>query len=354
MISPYSWGVPGGVNRHVEGLSNALRKRGHLVWVMAPDGDRSGEIISAGRSVPVPFNRSVARVALDPRAIRTVISIRGSGFDLAHIHEPLVPLPSLLSLALLPVPLVGTFHAAREEGSVVYAVGKGIFRPLLERLEARIAVSPAALGFVSKYFPGSYRVIPNGVDTERFSPGGVNLRERLALRDDDFVFLFVGRNEPRKGLGLAVEAFRRVRERRAEARLLVVGARDVPRERGVMSLGVVDEESLPSAYRTADVLLAPSLGGESFGMVLVEAMACGVPVIASDIPGYRYVLQGGTGGRLTPVGSVVALEETMMEILEEPSLRERLAVEARRRAEEFSWERVALQVEEVYRQVVDT
>jgi phosphatidylinositol alpha-mannosyltransferase len=352
MVSPYSWDVPGGVNRHVEGLSRALEKRGHQVHIMAPDGVRGEGYIPAGRSIPIPFNRSVARVAVGPRALAAVLSAASSVYDLAHLHEPLVPGPSLFSLILLRCPLVATFHAAREEGSRAYALGRGVFQRLLGRLRARIAVSPAALAFVSKYFPGEYRLIPNGVDRGRFFPLGEDLGEGPALPGVGLVYLFVGRNEPRKGLPVALEAFRRLRPRRPWDRLLVAGTAGLSPEPGVVTLGVVEESKLADVYRSAHVLLAPALGGESFGMVLLEAMACGTPVIASDIPGYRYVLEGGRGGVLVPPGDADALAEAMLKLAEDPARRKALSEEALRRAAEFSWDRVALRVEEVYREVV--
>ncbi len=353
MVSPYSWDFPGGVKRHVEGLARALRSRGHRVIVMAP-ARRGGEnFISAGRSVPIPFNRSVARLGLGPGTLKAVFSALRMDFDIVHLHEPLVPGPCLLSLVSNSLPLVGTFHAAREEGSWAYALGRPCLSKLIGRLSARIAVSPAAESFVSRYFPGDYRIIPNGVDIETFSPHGTDLRESLGLDRQGMVFLFVGRNEPRKGLAIALKAFKRFRSSGRKAWMLVVGTDDVPeKEDGVLPMGVVGEEELPSVYRTADLLLAPSLGGESFGMILVEAMACGVPVIASDIPGYRYVLADGIGGRLVPPGDVDALLRSMEELATDPLLRRDMAVDALERAKQFSWAWVSQLVEEVYREAV--
>lgn len=398
LVSPYSWDVPGGVNRHVGQLAACLRERGHRVTVLAPGGGAKEGFYSAGRSFPVPANRSVANICFGPGvAARVRRFLASADFDLLHLHEPLIPSVSMLALLYSRAANVGTFHAAREGGSLGYFLARPVLKPLAERLHLRTAVSRAAVELVSRYFPGEYRILPNGVDTRRFNPRGVNLFQltekahltgrgfpgaaageggSTASRDggkggeegfaggmegclpepklpqldgDAFYLLFVGREEPRKGLQVLLEALPRVRRNHPEVRLLVVGAEGGGRKvEGVTWLGRLPDELLPAAYRTARIMVVPSLGQESFGIILLEAMACGVPVVASDIPGYRYVVREGVEGLLVPPGDAEALASSIAALVTDEGLRSRLAEAGRRRAEEYSWEKLVTSVEEAY------
>jgi phosphatidylinositol alpha-mannosyltransferase len=403
LVSPYSWDVPGGVNRHVEQLAAYLRERGHRVTILAPGG-RAGEgFYSAGRSMPIPANRSVAHICFGPRvAARVRRFLAASRFDLLHLHEPLVPSVSMLALHYSRAANVGTFHAARERGSLGYLLARPLLKPLVERLHLRAVVSRTAEELVSRYFPGDYLLLPNGVDTRRFHVQGgdlFHLLEGSPVYEEDrtggvggaaemdfeevedargtggragtvgseellcrisgldpgaFYLLFVGREEPRKGLQVLLEALPRVRERHPEVRLLVVGTEGGGRmEEGVTWLGRLPDRLLPAAYRTAEVMVAPSLGRESFGIILLEAMACGVPVVASDIPGYRSVVEDGVQGMLVPPGDPGKLAEALMRLVEDADLRQRLAEAGRARAEEFSWDKLVVKVEEVYREALE-
>ncbi len=398
LVSPYSWDVPGGVNRHVERLAAYLRERGHRVTVMAPDG-RAGEgFYSAGTSVPVPANRSVANICFGPRAAaRMRRFLAGAGFDVLHLHEPLIPSVSMLALLYSRAANVGTFHAAREVGSLGYLLARPLLRPLAERLHLRAAVSPAAMQLVSRYFPGEYRLLPNGVDTRLFHPRGPDLygfvrqslrpgavedgegggggtsaeaggqerseepevdaslaRRILGLDPRAFYLLFVGREEPRKGLHVLLRALPRIRETHPEVRLLVVGTEEAGRAtEGVTWLGRLPDCLLPAAYRTAGIMVAPSLGKESFGIILLEAMACGVPLVASDIPGYRSVVEDGVQALLVPPGDPEALAAAVLHLVEDAALRRRLAEAGRARAEDFSWDRLVIEVEEAYLQALE-
>jgi len=347
IVSPYDWDVPGGVNRHVEQLAAYLRRRGHAVTVVAPGG-RDGEgFRTAGRSFAVSANRSRANISFGPRTAARVRRImEEEHFELLHLHEPLIPSVSLLALLRARCAVLATFHAAREGGSVCYLLAAPLLRRLAERIDVRAVVSGAALDLVGRYFPSDYRVLPNGVDTEVFTPHGPTLE---GLEAGAFHILFVGRDEPRKGLGVLLEALPAVRERHPEVSLLVAGAEDPGKgQEGVVWLGRLTDEAVPAAYRSARIMTAPSLGMESFGIVLVEAMACGVPVVASDIPGYRAVLRDGVDGKLVPPGDASALAAALRELVEDAGKREAMARAALERSREYSWDKLVIKVEEAY------
>jgi phosphatidylinositol alpha-mannosyltransferase len=352
MVSPYDWDFPGGVNRHVEQLSRQLRSRGHQVTVIAPGGRGREDYFSVGGSFALPSNRSVAHLSFGPgTAARLKRFLSRNRFDLLHLHEPLIPSASFLALLFSRTANLATFHAAREGGSRGYALARPLLSPLAGKLHLRAAVSPAALELVSRYFPGDYRILPNGVDTDEFKPRGGVLE---ACAGGQTNLLFVGRDEPRKGLRVLLEALPRVRERHPEVRLLVVGAERNGRDaEGVIWLGRLPDEKMPDAYRSAHIMVAPALGGESFGVILIEAMACGLPVVASDIPGYRAVVEEGVQGTLVPPGDARALADGLLGLVEDRGLRDGMARAALRRAEEFSWRRLVADVEEAYEAAIN-
>ncbi len=374
LVSPYSWDVPGGVNRHVEQLARYLRGRGHLVTVIAPGGESGEGFLSAGRSFPVRANRSVANIAFDPgTATRVRRILRDNAFDVIHAHEPLVPSVSLLALIFSRSANVGTFHAAREGGSLGYRLAGPVLRPLARRLHVKAAVSPAAWELVGRYFPGEYRLLPNGVDLRVFNPWGPDLegvrgewsgdpasaggaRENgiEALRGRRKMdLIFVGREEPRKGLHVLLEALPEIRRGFPGTRLLVVGSEDTGRRmEGVVWLGRLPDEMLPAAYRSAALLVAPALGWESFGIVLLEAMACGLPVVASDIPGYGWVVENGVQGLLVPPGDAPRLARAVMDLLGDAEKRSEMSAAALERAREFSWDKLVIEVEEAYEEAL--
>lgn len=362
MASPYSWAHPGGVNNHISGLAAEMMRRGHQVSIIAPDEGRvpAGAIFSsAGRSVPVPANGSVAHLALSPGTRRRVAGAVEEGrFDVVHVHEPLVPLvsTSVVKAARAPAVVVGTFHASSEGRSLTYGLARLAMKGVQRRLDHRIAVSGPARALASRYFEGDYEVIPNGVDVERFSPGGE--RPGAMLPAGTPVVLFVGRNERRKGLGVLLEAFPEVTRAVPGCRLVVIGegySPDVLRppdgaaREDVLFLGRVSNEELSSYYAAADVFCSPALGGESFGIVLIEAMASGTPVVASDIPGYRDVLAQTGGGLLFGTGDRGDLAAALTRLLSDDSLRmeySRVGLESSAR---FSWKVLADRIEQVYR-----
>lgn len=351
MVSPYSWDVPGGVNRHIEQLSRCLRERGHAVTVMAPGGKSGEDFFSVGGSFAVYANRSVANISCGPRVYARIRRFMAQNrCDLLHLHEPLIPSVSMLALLASRSANLGTFHAAREGGSSGYRLAAPLLRRLAGRLHVRAAVSPAALDLVSRYFPGEYRILPNGVDTQRFTPQGSALP---GLDPQRFYLLFVGRDEPRKGLQVLLQALPLIRREHPEVELLVVGTEERGgKVEGVHWLGRLESEEVPAAYRSARVMVVPALGWESFGIVLLEAMACGLPVVASDIAGYRSVLRHGVEGVLVPPGDAAALARAVIELVEDGGKRDAMANAGLARAAEYSWHKLVVEVEAAYEEAV--
>lgn len=364
LVCPYDWDAFGGVRGHVAALADALGPR-HEVTVLAPASGPAADprVVTVGGTLGVRYNRSVAPVALWPPAgARTVAALAQSRPDVVHVHEPLVPLVGLTALAAAGrVPTVGTFHAWAATRTALRAVAP-VGRRLVRRLAARIAVSDAAADHAAAGLglrASAFEVIPNGVDVARFA-GAVPLSE--LIDDGRPLVLFTGRFERRKGPDLAVRAYLRLRAEVPGARLCMVG--DGPERRAcermvpprvrpdVIFAGRVSDEDLPRYHASADVFVSPATSGESFGMVLLEAMASGTPVVASDLPGHRAVVTDGKQGRLVPVGDSTALAERLATLLTAPRLREAQAREGRRTAEEHDWSVVAARVEQVYERVV--
>jgi phosphatidylinositol alpha-mannosyltransferase len=369
LVSPYDFAVPGGVNNHIAHLARSLQRLGHEAHIIAPasDGRSSGDgFINASASViAFPFAGSIARITLSPRLYRRIKGILQSGaYDVLHLHEPLTPALPLAVLRhrdLVPQAIaVGTFHAYREV-SRTYYYGKPLLRRFFKRLDGCIAVSEAARQYHMRYFPADYVVIPNGIDYARFADPA--LRPPEPFDDGRPTVLFVGRLERRKGLRYLLEAFARVQAACPEARLLVVGAfgkaEKAPyvaqawalRLRQVRFIGYVPDAELPRYYRAATVFCAPSIGMESFGIVLLEAMAAGVPVVATDIPGYNEVVEDGVQGFLVPPENPEALAEALLRLLRDPALRARMSAAGRQRARQYDWDEIARRVVEFYEEV---
>jgi len=313
-----------------------------------------------GRPFPWPSNGSIARITLSwgllPRIRRL---LQEEQFDIIHLHEPFCPFLPTDVLRLSQSLNVGTFHAFYVR-SLAYALGRFLLRRYFRKLHALTAVSPPARDFVSRYFPGEYRLIANGIDTERFSPAVPPLPQ---LQDGMWNILFVGRLENRKGAHCLVRAFRLVKQELPHSRLIILG----PGKRGkkkllslieklrledVLLTGMVSHDEVPRYYRSAHLFCAPARGQESFGMVLLEAMATGTPVIASDIPGYASVVDHGAGGLLVPPGDVDALAQAIVSLLQDEPRRREMAREGRARAEAYSWTNIASQVESLYRELL--
>jgi phosphatidylinositol alpha-mannosyltransferase len=329
LVCPYSWSVPGGVQSHVAGLARALGGLGVDTEVLAPvDGSANG-VLPLGRSVPIPSNGSVQRVALSPAAVaRTARAVRGRGYDVVHVHEPMLPAAGLTAIAASRVPVVATFHMYRR-ALLWYGVFAPVVRAAARRVDAFLAVSPAAAEYARRGTGRELEIVPNGIDYDAFA----SLEpERRGNR-----ILFIGRDEPRKGLKVLRAAHARLRR---PAELVLVGPS-----------GFVSDTELRRELGRADVLVAPSLGGESFGVVLVEAMAAGVPVVASDIAGYREVLPE-SAGVLVPPGDIGALAHALDGLLQDDGRRAQLGASGCREAEQYAWPRIAERTLAVYERVL--
>jgi phosphatidyl-myo-inositol alpha-mannosyltransferase len=354
LACPYAWDAPGGVQVHVRQLSHHLRERGHETLVLAPGASSAEEadVRIVGRPVRIPYQGTVAPILFSAASYRLVgAALRSFGPDVVHAHEPLTPSTSMFATLRAHAPVVATFHAHAERSRLLSAAAP-VLRPVWRRLRVRIAVSEAAAGFVEARFGDGVRIVPNGCDVDLFakaeSAGDLPPGRRL---------LWVGRLDPQKGFGVAVQAFGRLAADFADLVFVVAGdgrdrgavdglAPDV-RSRVVM-LGNVPHERLPRYHASADVFVAPALGQESFGIVLVEAMAAGLPIVASDIPGYREVVRAGVEGLLVPPGDPSALAVGLRRLLTDATLSQALGAAGRKRAERFRWPVVIEQIESAY------
>jgi phosphatidylinositol alpha-mannosyltransferase len=374
LVSPYSWTYPGGVTRHIEALAEHYAADGHHVRVLAPFDppdtlatalhrgarpqriDKPDYLIDIGRTVGFKANGSVSNLSVTPHGVATLHrELRAGGFDVVHIHEPVAPVTSWVASDWTRLPLVGTFHSysnKRMPNTIANAIGA---RRVLNRLHVRIAVSEAAAWTGRRWFGGHYRVIPNGVHVDPLRAAAAAARED----DESLRIVFVGQAVERKGLPLLLRAFEALREH-VPTELTVIGPTQeelaplLMDPTGVRALGKVDDERKHLELERAHVLCAPSLGGESFGMVLTEAFAAGTPVIASDIAGYRDVVRDGVDGLLVPVGDAQALAETLRDLHHEPERRRALARAAAVDVERFAWERVAGEVMAAYTDAIAT
>ena len=359
VVCPYSLDTPGGVQNHVRDLAEIVIERGHDVSVLAPSesDDLPPYVVPAGRAMPVPYNGSVARLAFGPVvATRVHRWLRQGSFDVLHLHEPTTPSVSLLALWATDLPVVATFHTANVRSRTMSA-SSSILRPSLEKISARIAVSELARDTLVTHLGGEPVVIPNGLFVERFA----DAVPRPEWRGAGGTIVFVGRiDEPRKGFDVLAEAFGRLSRRRSDVRLLVVGGGDLDHARSLLPhralpqvtfLGRASDEVKASALRTADVYVAPNTGGESFGIVLVEAMAAGTTVVASDIPAFRRVLDGGRLGATFRTGDVGDLLGTLEVLLEDPGRRHDLRTRAQSVVRDYDWSHVAGRILRVYETV---
>jgi phosphatidylinositol alpha-mannosyltransferase len=374
LVSPYSWTYPGGVTRHIEALAERFIEDGHHVRVLAPfdPPDRLSTLlhrgarpqtleapdylVSLGRTVGFKANGAVSNLSITPYGVQVMHrELRTGNFDVVHIHEPIAPTLSWIATDSIRLPLVGTFHVYSSSvlsNGIATAIGA---RRMMNRLHVRIAVSEAAAWTGRRFFGGHYRIIPNGVhlDPER----ALSAAEREP--GEGLRIVFVGQAVDRKGLPLLLRAFEALRDH-IPCELTVIGPSREELEpmlldtRGVRALGKVSDEEKRHELERADVLCAPSLGGESFGMVLTEAFAAGTPVVASDIAGYRDVVRDGVDGVLVPPGDAQAVAETLRDLYEEPALRAEMARAAVAEAERFAWPRVAADVLSAYEDAIAT
>lgn len=362
LVTPYVYPLPGGVNQHVRYLYENLRLRGHDVRIITSSHGlqraSEGDVIRIGKGFSMPANGSVGTVTLSPRYLSQVRAVlEREQFDLLHFHEPFVPFLSLIVLRLSTSVNVATFHAYGGF-SPAYEFGSKVMGSYAERLHGRIAVSAAARHFIDRFFPGDYKVIPNGVDVARFDRAVPIARWQDGTRN----ILFVGRFEPRKGLLDLLKAYRLLRKAGCPCRLLVVGGGPQEREArryvmtrrmgGVELLGRVSDEERDALFKTADVYVSPATGRESFGIVLLEAMAAGTAIVCSDIHGYKGVVRRDRDALLVPPREPKALAAAIGRLIADDELRARMAASGVNRAQEFSWERVTAKVEDYYSFVI--
>jgi phosphatidylinositol alpha-mannosyltransferase len=358
---PYSWDVPGGVQQHIRDLTETLIELGHDVSVIAPaDDDKPlpDYVVAAGKAMPVPYNGSVARLAFGPLSVSRVRRwVKEGNFDVLHVHEPTVPSLSLLACWVAAGPIVATVHTAMPRSRVLLAA-QPVLRSALEKIDGRIAVSEAARTTLVEHLGGDAVLIPNGVATRRYrhadpltgwpGPGGA--------------IGFLGRmDEPRKGLSVLLKAFEILAPRRENLRLLIAGPGDADEQslklppelrQRALFLGEVTEEDKIRVLHSVDVFCSPNTGGESFGIVTAEAMAAGVPIVASDIDAFHKVLRGGSAGELFATGDAEALAAAAAGLLDDPARRAELSVAALAAVASYDWEVVARDVVSVYETVV--
>jgi phosphatidylinositol alpha-mannosyltransferase len=357
MVCPYSFDVPGGVQNHVLGVARYLRQMGHRPCVLAPGelGRATAaldieDFASAGAALPIPYNGSVARVNFGPlSAARVRRWLREGEFDLIHIHEPVTPSISLLALWAAEVPVVATFHTATPRSRSMQLAG-GVLRAAIEKIEAGIAVSESARNVVVQHLGRDAVVIPNGIWFADFAqahvPSGHQQQPRL---------IFIGRlDEPRKGLDVLLAAVPAIRQARPNLEVMVAGQGTRPLPPWCCNLGTITDEVKTALLRSADVFVAPQLARESFGIVLLEAMASGVQIVASDLPSFVDMLGGPQDeqrlGEVFAVGDPGALARAVLEVLDRPNpLR---ATRARQTARNYDWSSVGAAVLAIYRAVL--
>jgi phosphatidyl-myo-inositol alpha-mannosyltransferase len=363
IVCPYDWSAPGGVQVHVRDLAVALQRLGHEVSVLAPcddDIELPPWVVSSGRPVSVSYNGSKAKVAFGPVSARRVRRwLREGGFDVLHVHEPASPSVSILSCWSARGPIVATWHSSMERSRALSAM-YSLVQTALEKVSARIAVSEAARQTLVEHMGGDAVLIPNGVDCSAF----VGAAPLPGWPGDGGSLFFIGRiDEPRKGLQVLLAALPAIAEKHPGVRLLVAGPGDVDEFRAELTpdvvdrvefLGLVSEDVKARAFVSADVYVAPNTGGESFGIVLLEAMASGTPVLASDLEAFLRVTDEGRAGASFVNEDPDDLARVAIGLLDDAAERARLSREGLDRAREFDWETVARRVLEVYDAVTVT
>ena len=368
LVSPYDYAYPGGVNNHIASLEEYFTRMGHEVKIIAPSSrpkktsaNRSAIVI--GKPVPIRASGSVVRSPVSPMLLfsdRIKKMLEREKFDVVHIHEPLMP---ALSVSVLhhssEAVNVGTFHATRSN-SFGYTIWKPLLKKWMNKLDGKIAVSKAAMEFINRYFPGEYVIIPNGIDLKHFSDKAIPVAQ---YRDGKLNILFVGRLEKRKGFKYLLGAYERVKKQFPQCRFIVVSPagrlcqkyQKIAARRKLEDVVFADHvsfEELPSYYNTADIFCSPATGWESFGMVLMEAMATGKPIVASDIPGYAGLISHGVEGLLVKPQDEKTLASAILSLLQDKSMREKMGEKGKLKAQDYSWEVVAQKVMSYYQKLL--
>ena len=361
MVCPYGWDTPGGVQTHIRDLTQHLIDEGHYVSVLAPISDDSisheDYVVNAGKPISIPVNGSVARVIFGPIASSRAKQWIASGdFDLLHLHEPAIPSLSLLACSAAEGPLVGTFHVSTPKKKAIYAIGP-ILEPIVEKLTARIAVSELARSTLKDHFETDAVVIPNGIDGQKFSNAKV-----LEEFSGDYTVGFIGRfEEPRKGLQVLIDSLPIVARFIPNVRYLIAGpgeSKDFLKEidpqlrNRIKFLGRLTDEDKASFLKSIKIYVAPNTGGESFGIILTEALSAGTAVVASDIPAFEAVLENGEAGALFINEDSEDLAKTLVSMLKEDQKRNRLASNGKLSAQKYDWQVVAEQIESVYEMAI--
>ncbi len=344
----------GGISEHIYNLANQFEKHGHYVSILTaniegdlrPDEER---VIRIGKSIVIPANHSHSRITygVDGGILSKIVN----KYDIVHIHGTLAPNLPLLTLRVSRRINIFTFHPAYKY-SLLLKIFKGYLKNYFKRIDGKIAVSRAARDSIVKYLPGDYRIIPNGVDTKKFNPGNLS-------KDSSKEILFVGRIEPRKGLQFLINALPLVKKEIPEVNLTVAGGWykemkiNVPQEvkDSIRFLGFVDPEKLPEVFRKSNLFVSPAIGGESFGIVLIEAMASGIPVVASDIPGYRCVIEDEKNSFLVSPGDSEAIANGIIRVLKDEALRYSVIKEGLKCAQRYSWDKVSKEVLDFYYEI---
>jgi len=372
-VTPYDFPYPGGVTEHTIALSNALRQQGHQVHVLAACSGYKGQHVP--HTLPVtrhitrfPVGGTVARVGLSPLSYPRIQKIlRREAYDVIHLQEPLTPSITWWALwqakTVSNAVTIGTFHAHHERPNWLYRYGRPVFGKLFTKLDSLIAVSEAAYDFAYRMFPGNYRIIPNGIDLDRF--GKISKKAHNTATNKNVTILFVGRLDKRKGFSVLLEAFLKLKPNYPQLKLQAIGPfntnscqrhRELAQQHGVTDIefvGYIPPGALPNYYHNADIFCAPSLGFESFGIVLLEAMAAELPVVASNIAGYRGVITDGQEGFLVPPDQPEAIGNALVKLLNNPPMRQKMGQVGRLRVEQYSWDHIVNKTLDVYTETMN-
>ena len=361
MVCPYGWDTPGGVQSHIRDLAEHLIEEGHYVSVLTPISDDSVKhedyVVNAGKPISIPVNGSVARVLFGPIASsRAKQWIASGNFDLLHLHEPAIPSLSLLACSAAEGPLVGTFHVSTPKKKAIYAIGP-ILEPIVEKLNARIAVSELARSTLKDHFDTDAVVIPNGIDGQKYANAKVN-----SEYSNGHTVGFIGRiEEPRKGLQVLLDSLSIVARFIPDVQFLVAGPGDSneftkklnPQLKSrVKFLGLLSNEEKERFLKSIQIYVAPNTGSESFGIILTEALSAGTAVVASDIPAFKAVLENGEAGELFKNEDSADLAKVLVALLRDDDKRKRLGENGRLSAQKYDWQVVAEQIENVYEMAI--